>query len=346
MSTGIDPIVFEFILDQALNLGLKEIKLTGGEPFLHPRIMQLLDIILNKKLRLTMETNGTLCQPEIAEKLAAFPDVFISVSLDGSRNQTHDRIRGKKGSFTKTVAGIKNLVACGIKPQIIMTVMRHNQAEIGEIVDLAESLGAGSVKFNLLQPTARGKYLHEAKETLSVATLIDLGKWVDGELSSKTSLSLFFHQPPAFLSLSRLFGNGGNGCQSCGILGILGILSDGSYALCGIGATVPELIFGHAQKDKLETIWHDHPLLHQIRSGLPQKLAGICSRCLMKNICLGSCLAQNYYRNHNLWAPFWYCEEAFQQGLFPESRMQSDHHSEECAIHNDPASSLSRSQSH
>ena len=43
----------------------------------------------------------------------------------------------------------------------------------------------------------------------------------------------------------------------------------------------------------------------------------------MKGVCFGSCIAQNYYRRRNLWAPFWFCEEACAQGLFPGMRLAS-----------------------
>jgi hypothetical protein len=41
----------------------------------------------------------------------------------------------------------------------------------------------------------------------------------------------------------------------------------------------------------------------------------------MKNMCLGKCLAQNYYRSGDLMAQCWYCEEAEAAGLFPQSRL-------------------------
>jgi len=320
-ASGIDPVIFETILHQATALGLTGIKLTGGEPLLHPQIEQLLDILYRMDLRLTVETNGTLCHPDLAKRLAGFSGVSVSVSLDGADAVPHDWIRGSKGSFAAAVRGIENLASAGIRPQIIMTVMRCNKNQMKDLVHLAEGLGAGSVKFNVLQPTARGEKLHETGESLGIAELIALGRWVDEELSPKAAISLCYHQPPAFRGMGRLFGKTGDGCQTCGILGVLGVLADGSYALCGIGATIPDLIFGHAAKDSLQDIWHDHPVLKQIREGLPRKLSGVCSRCLMKNLCLGSCMAQNYYRDGNLWAPFWYCEQAFQKGLFPESRL-------------------------
>jgi radical SAM protein with 4Fe4S-binding SPASM domain len=121
-----------------------------------------------------------------------------------------------------------------------------------------------------------------------------------------------------------MFGDNGEGCSVCGILGILGVLGNGSYALCGIGATVPDLIFGHAARDRLRDVWEKTSILVELRDGLPGRLGGICGKCLMNARCLGTCIAQNYYRRKNIWTPFWYCEEAYSKELFPVSRARSE----------------------
>jgi SynChlorMet cassette radical SAM/SPASM protein ScmF len=267
-----------------------------------------------------METNGTLCTPELSQELAAGKNPFVSVSLDGADKETHEWVRGREGCFQKALEGIRNLVEAGLKPQIIMTLMRRNKDQIEEVIRLAQSLGAGSVKFNILQPTARGKKMHEEGEALDIEELVSLGQRVENELSVTTYFPLFNHHPLAFSPLGRLFGNDGSGCNTCRVLKILGVLSDGSYALCGIGETVPELIFGHAERDHLSDVWNDTPILMELRNGIPHRFEGICKDCLLKGICLGSCLAQNYYTHKNLWSGFWYCERANQKGLFPESR--------------------------
>jgi SynChlorMet cassette radical SAM/SPASM protein ScmF len=142
---------------------------------------------------------------------------------------------------------------------------------------------------------------------------------VETTLSSSTKLCLYYSHPAAFRPMSKIFGDG-QGCGTCGILGILGILANGSYALCGIGETVPELVFGHAARDRLEDVWRESKVLNELRDGLPHRFEGVCSDCLMKTMCLASCVAQNYYRSKNLWTGFWYCEEARTRGLFPKSR--------------------------
>jgi SynChlorMet cassette radical SAM/SPASM protein ScmF len=184
---------------------------------------------------------------------------------------------------------------------------------------MAEKLGAASVKFNVVQPTARGEKLHEVRETLNVAELIELGRHVELELAPKTNLQVFFDYPQAFRALNRIAK--GDGCGVCGILGILGVIASGHYALCGIGEQVPDLVFGEVGRDRLEVVWREHSILNALRGGLPERLEGVCSHCLMKRRCLGSCVAQNYYSTGSLWAPFWLCKQAEEVGLFPGSRL-------------------------
>ncbi|MGB4697864.1 MAG: hypothetical protein WBH08_08470, partial [Methanothrix sp.] len=73
--------------------------------------------------------------------------------------------------------------------------------------------------------------------------------------------------------------------------------------------------------DNLDHIWKENEILNTLRSGIPDKLEGICSKCLMKHACLGSCIAQNFYRTNNIWAPFWFCDMAYREGLFPKTRI-------------------------
>jgi SynChlorMet cassette radical SAM/SPASM protein ScmF len=311
--------LFETAIREAKPLGLSGVKLTGGEPLLHPHFTRLLEIVRREELKLTIETNGLLCTPEITAEIAKSPDRFVSVSIDGTDAATHEWVRGVPGAFKAARQAVSNLVAAGIRPQVIFTVMRGNAGQVDAIVPMAEELGAASVKFNVVQPTARGEKLHEVQETLNIADLIALGRHVEQELAPKTNLRVFFDYPQAFRALNRIAR--GDGCGVCGILGILGVIASGHYALCGIGEQVPDLVFGEVGKDLLEEVWRGNAILKALREGLPERLEGVCSRCLMKGRCLGSCVAQNYYSKGSLWAPFWFCEQAEEAGLFPTSRL-------------------------
>lgn len=321
---SLDFNLFCSIVEQGKSLGLEGVKLTGGEPFLHPDIHRIIDYIRAEELLLNIETNGVLCTPALAREIRKCRNASISVSLDGANSKTHEYIRGVDGCFEASLQGIRYLSDAGLRPQVVMSIMKYNQDQIEEVIRLAESLGAGSVKFNIVQPTERGMKLHNTGDNSSIEDLIELGRRTEMELSKKTPLHLFYSHPHAFRPLSRMLGDDKGGCNVCGIYGIIGVLSDGSYALCGIGESIDDFVFGHSQEDSLEDIWKNTPVLKQIREGLPERLEGVCGDCLMKAVCMGSCLAQNYYRTKNLWAPYWYCDEARKKGLFPEHRLRSN----------------------
>jgi len=310
---------FEQAVQEALPLGLSSVKLTGGEPLLHPAILELVDTVKRFKVGLAVETNGLLCTDKVAAALAEVPGAFVSVSLDGAGAATHDCIRGVPGSFDLATRAVQRLAAVGMRPQVIMSLFPDNVDQIEAMVRLAEKLGAGSVKFNVVQPTARGERLYKRGETLGIGQLLELGHFVERELAPSSELLLFFDYPLAFRPLSRISETPGV-AGVCGILGILGVLATGDYALCGIGEHVRDLVFGRVGRDPLEQVWRTHPILCELRAGLPDRLHGICGRCLMKHRCLGSCIAQNYLRSQELWAPNWFCELAEGEGFFPGSR--------------------------
>ena len=241
------------------------------------------------------------------------------MSIDGVIAETHDWVRGVEGSWERACQAVRNLAAAELRPQVIMSLMRCNADQVDAMIRLAEELGAASLKFNVVQPTGRGEAIQEGADGLEVPELIEIGRHVDMDLAPETELRLVYDYPMAFRPLSRI--GSGQSCGVCGILGILGVLPTGHYALCGIGEHIPELVFGQAGRDPLERVWRENPLLNELREGLPERLGGLCERCLVKYRCLGSCVAQNYYRAGTLWAPFWFCEQAETLGLFPESRL-------------------------
>jgi SynChlorMet cassette radical SAM/SPASM protein ScmF len=288
-------------IDEARALGLEAVKLTGGEPLLHPDIGAIVERVAAADLDLVIETNGTLFTPALADRLAALDGPQVSVSLDGATAAVHDAVRGVAGAFDAAVAGIRVLVERDMRPQIIFSLVRGNVAELEQMPALAASLGASSLKINVVQPTARGLRLQEEGGTLSVA-----------------DLDVFFDQPPAFRPLSRLAEPGRSAV--CGILTIIGVIPTGHYALCGIGQHVPELTFGRVGEDRLADVWASSRVLCELRSGLPDRLEGVCGACLVNRLCLGECIAQTYYRTGRLFAPYWFCEAAERVGLFPSTR--------------------------
>src|SRR3972149_10352453 len=79
---SLDFDLFCSIVEQGKSLGLKGVKLTGGEPFLHPDIHKIIEYLSGEDLRLTIETNGILCTPELAGEIKKCTNPFVSVSID------------------------------------------------------------------------------------------------------------------------------------------------------------------------------------------------------------------------------------------------------------------------
>ncbi len=302
---------------QARPLGLGSVKLTGGEPMLHPRFREIVEYIESQKINMFMETNGILIDDEMARFLKAKKHFnFISVSLDGAKATTHDWLRGVKGSYKKAVAGIRSLVKAGFRPQMICTLHKGNIAELEDVVKLAQGLGCGSVKFNHVQHMGRGDHFAE-KNGFKVNELICLFQRIETEIQPKSKIPIHFDIPVAFFPIRKFLKSN---LPCCHVLNILGVLSTGDLSLCGVGVTVPELSFGHIEKDDMASIWAKSPKLKELRRLIPAKFEGVCGRCIHRFTCLGACIANNYHRAKKFNAPYYFCDEALKRYLFPKSR--------------------------
>lgn len=138
------------IIDSLESIGTKYISISGGEPFLRRDIFEVIEYIKNTGLGLHISCNGTLITKEVAQRINDLGLNAISISLDAVTPELHDKIRGVKGSFDKTVAGIRNLVNCenkqmqvGISP--IITGLNLN--ELPKLVDFAKDLGVDAIRF-------------------------------------------------------------------------------------------------------------------------------------------------------------------------------------------------------
>jgi molybdenum cofactor biosynthesis enzyme MoaA len=115
---------------EALGLGVKELYFTGGEPFLHPELIEILSDAL-PLAPCTVLTNGTLFTASRLAALASLSDRWrhsleLRVSLDGPCAGDHDRLRGA-GSFDRALAGILAADQAGLMP--IVTVTQFEDGE-------------------------------------------------------------------------------------------------------------------------------------------------------------------------------------------------------------------------
>ncbi|MGH3494785.1 MAG: radical SAM protein, partial [Sciscionella sp.] len=133
---------FRALVDEAVTEGFTELYLTGGEPFLHPDITDLLRYAAGR-LPTVVLTNGMLFRGRRAERLAdlaGHPNLVLQTSVDGARPQTHDVHRGT-GSFNRTVDGIRHAVHLGLPVRVAMTETPENSAEVPATGAMLADLG-------------------------------------------------------------------------------------------------------------------------------------------------------------------------------------------------------------
>jgi len=130
---SLDKETVKRYIKEAEGLGVKEIYFTGGEPFLHKDILELLAFSL-QVAPTTVLTNGTMITEKMADALAALArespySLEIRVSVDEIDPEKNDRIRGK-GALAKAVRAIKLLYERGLLPILTATeILREDLPE-------------------------------------------------------------------------------------------------------------------------------------------------------------------------------------------------------------------------
>lgn len=114
---SMDAADVERHVDEAARLGVREVYFTGGEPFLHPKFLDLLGHAL-ERLPTTVLTNGTLITERVAERLAELAaaarySLELRVSLDDPDREANDRVRGP-GAFDRALQAIARLHRRGL----------------------------------------------------------------------------------------------------------------------------------------------------------------------------------------------------------------------------------------
>jgi radical SAM/SPASM domain protein of ACGX system len=107
--------------------------ITGGDPILHPRFWDLLEMLKEDNIRIAILGNPFHLTPENCRRMRECGVVKYQLSLDGLK-ETHDRIR-QPGSYESTMSAIPMLRDAGIDVAIMSTVSKWNVSEMPSLVD-------------------------------------------------------------------------------------------------------------------------------------------------------------------------------------------------------------------
>lgn len=123
------------IIDRLVEIGTKQIGITGGEPLLCPFFTEIVNHISQSGIKIYLSTN--------CDNYEAFSDLIkskisiLGIPLDGGTPSTHDRLRGA-GSFSSVVHALNDIKNsnCSTKIKVGTVITNMNYSELDQIEQL------------------------------------------------------------------------------------------------------------------------------------------------------------------------------------------------------------------
>lgn len=261
------------------------LNLSGGEPFLRKDIFDILDY--TKKFEdIVITTNCTLLDEEKCKKLATYPNVRLSISLDGME-ETHDKFRQKKGTFKKVINTLPILKKYEIKYAIKYTLSKETVGDVIELINLIAKYGA--TEFNTRRVIVAGnadkdmlltneEYKHIIKEIINQCKKLNINFRTGDPLLIPIFPEIFGIDIKKE-DLSKIYA----GCQAGDE--IIYIDYKGNVGACSY---IPRFADNIKEKS-LDDILENNKLFIDLRD-YKNKLKGKCEKCTYKTIC-GGCRA-------------------------------------------------------
>jgi len=304
------------LIDQLPALVTGRVILSGGEPLLRDDLDVVLDALAERNLAIFIITNGTLIDRRCAERLARLPRLVVQVSLDGSRPEVNDRIRGS-GSFERALAGARRLAELGVDVRIYPTVTRLNIDDLPGLQRLYKTLRHDDRRFAFARfhPTGRGaRHLREL--------YIPPGDFLERLARMKLDGARTPDDEPRDRALSDYIPRRvlyGVRKVNCGLgSGTLSIDADGTVYPCH-WLHDPRFAAGNVRTSSLTQIYFDSAVLRRCRDLRVDGRITACTGCDLRYLCGGGCRARALAFTGDIAGLDPECElmrAAFQRGLW------------------------------
>jgi len=138
------------VLEGFRDLGVLGVGITGGEPLLRKDTLEIAKHGADLGMLMHLNTNGTFVTTEVAHAVADAGICSVNLSLDGPDAATHDRLRGRDGSFTRVLRAAARLCAVpGRRFRVALTCAlgESNADQFDALLDRARDLGVDRVGF-------------------------------------------------------------------------------------------------------------------------------------------------------------------------------------------------------
>lgn len=173
-ATHIIPFeIIKNVIDDAKSLGCKTVCLSGGEPFLHPQILDIISYIAKQQLICYVYTSGIYMKDEVYSSL---PNEYIEAirgmvdkvifNVEADSSALYDQIMGTDvGGFDMMKKSINDCVSSGLVVETHVVPMQVNFKHLKSIFEMCYQLGVSKV--SILRLVLQGRAL----ENLSLVKL-------------------------------------------------------------------------------------------------------------------------------------------------------------------------------
>jgi len=294
------------LIDQLLEFGqpYPALLLTGGDPLERPDFFELIEYAKGKGIYVAVAASVTPKLDEVSIlRMRNLGVDIMSVSLDGALPETHDKLRGIRGTWKTTIDVLRKSRELGLRAQVNTTVMRSNINELADVFHIVKVNGAVAWEVFFLIRTGRGASLEilgapqceEVMNFLYDASFYGIPiRTAEGPSFRRVRMQRETSLRPSGEIYGRLTGRLRTleGEPRYASTFKLSHTADGRGLLFvgHKGEVYPSGFLpvdcGHAPEDSLLQIYRSHPFFKALRD--PASLKGRCGRCEYKSICGGS----------------------------------------------------------
>ncbi|MBN3922247.1 nif11-class peptide radical SAM maturase 3 [Nostoc sp. NMS4] len=286
------------LVKQMAEVGIKEVTLIGGEAFLRPDWLEIAKAINEAGMLCGMTTGGYGISLETAQKMKEAGIRTVSVSIDGLE-ATHDRLRGKKGSWKYAFKTMSHLREVGITFGCNTQINRLSAPEFPYIYECIRDAGASAWQVQLTVPMGNAAdnadillQPHELLDIYPMLARVARRAYQEG-VQLQAGNNIGYYGPYERLLRGRGKEHEFSFWQGCGAgLSTLGIEADGAIKGC---PSLPTTAYtgGNIREHTLHDIIEGaEELRFNLGAGTPEgtkHLWGFCKTCEYAELCRGGC---------------------------------------------------------
>lgn len=271
------------VLEQAAEIGILQAHFSGGEPTLRKDLPEMLRHARTLGLYCNLITSGVGVSRERLQELQQAGLDHLQLSIQDSYSEGADRIAGYAGSHERKLALARWCGELELPLTLNAVVHRHNTERVGDMIELALSLGAGRLEVAHTQYYGWGLQnraaLMPTREQLDAVTAIV----EEARLRLRGQLVIDYVTPDYYARRPKA-------CMGGWAQRFINISPEGKVLPCHAAETIADLHFESVRDRSLGEIWRDSEAFQRYRgtAWMPEP----CRGCEHRERDWGGCRCQ------------------------------------------------------